>query len=522
MEKHILIVDDNPQMVETLSDILTEEGYKVTTAESVTFAKKALKAKFYNIALVDLKLTDGTGLDLLEEIKRTSRDTTVIIFTGFASLETAIKAMDDGAFGYLQKPVNIEQLKLTLKKALKTQELSLENRRLVAKLREKSLKDIQTGLYNYRYLMERLVAEFKRSKRYLIALSVIMLDIDYFKSVNEVYGHQYGNKILKEFSRYLKDYVRGTDIIARYGGEEFVILMTETDKSGAIGFGERFLETLREHVFDRKGKRIKLTASMGIANFPEDESDTHTSLLNAADKALGEAKEKGGNRLSAFHIVSRREMKGIIEAGGKENIKKLKEKIFKIEKRAIQVLLESIYAFAKAVEAKDYYTGKHSENMIWIATGIGKRLRLSPNEIEDIQHAAILHDLGKIGIPDKILHKRKGLDRREFEKIKRHPHIGAEIIRPVHFLKNVVPTILYHHERFDGKGYTSGLKGKQIPLGARVIAIADVYQALISKRPYRKAYSREAALKIIQEGSGTQFDPEIVNAFVQVVKSKVE
>ena len=129
----------------------------------------------------------------------------------------------------------------------------------------------------------------------------------------------------------------------------------------------------------------------------------------------------------------------------------------------------------------------------------------------------MLHDLGKIGIPDDILHKNGKLTKEEYEIIKKHPHIGTEIMRPIHFLGELIPAILYHHERFDGLGYSAGLKGKEIPLGARIVAIADVYQALVSDRPYRKAYSKEEALGIIREGAGTQFDPAIVETFLAIV-----
>ncbi|MDD5465539.1 MAG: HD-GYP domain-containing protein, partial [Candidatus Omnitrophica bacterium] len=175
---------------------------------------------------------------------------------------------------------------------------------------------------------------------------------------------------------------------------------------------------------------------------------------------------------------------------------------------------------AKTIEAKDYYTSEHGENMVSIAVEIGKKLNISEKELENLKHAAILHDLGKIGIPDKILHKKGKLNENELKKIRAHPQIGAEIIRSVHFLSAVVPIVLHHHERFDGLGYSSGLKGKDILLGARIIAVADVYQALVSDRPYRKAYSKKEALKIIQEGAGTQFDPEIVKIFLEISKAK--
>jgi len=152
---------------------------------------------------------------------------------------------------------------------------------------------------------------------------------------------------------------------------------------------------------------------------------------------------------------------------------------------------------------------------------LARALSLSKNEIERIKQASILHDLGKIGISDKILLKNSKLSKDEFEEIKRHPRIGVDIIRPIQFLHGLIPYILYHHERWDGKGYPNGLKGEDIPIGARIIALADVYQALTSDRPYRKAFSKEEAIKIIQEGAGTQFDPAIVNVFLKVLQNEL-
>jgi diguanylate cyclase (GGDEF)-like protein len=345
-----------------------------------------------------------------------------------------------------------------------------------------------------------------------------MLDIDYFKSINDVYGHPYGDIILKELAWYLKDFARPVDIVTRYGGEEFVIVLPDTNKSGAIVFGQRLLDAIGNHLFDPEGKAIKLKVSMGLASFPEDGSDagTTTGLINSADKALLNAKEKGGNRLCAFKEID----KDIVERGGKETVGELREKLSKMSDRVNRTLLESVYAFAKTISAKDSYTGEHAENMVSIVIKIGEKLNLSSAVIEILGQAAILHDLGKVGVPDDILHKKEKLTKEEYEIIKKHPQTGAEIIRPIHFLDQLVPIILYHHERFDGLGYSAGLRGKEIPLGARIVAVADVYQALVSDRPYRKAYSEKEALDIIREGSGTQFDPEIVDVFMQIKDSE--
>jgi HD-GYP domain-containing protein (c-di-GMP phosphodiesterase class II) len=147
-------------------------------------------------------------------------------------------------------------------------------------------------------------------------------------------------------------------------------------------------------------------------------------------------------------------------------------------------------------------------------------LELPKDEVESVKQAAILHDLGKIGISERILLKKSKLTRREFDEIKKHPQIAADIIRPIHFLHKIIPLVLHHHERWDGKGYPSGLKGEEIVIGARIIAIADIYQALISNRPYRKAYGQNEAIDIIKDGSGSQFDPKIVEVFLQIIRHK--
>ena len=273
------------------------------------------------------------------------------------------------------------------------------------------------------------------------------------------------------------------------------------------------------HVFDPRGKKIKLKISVGIANFPEDGVTTGTApgLLDVADRALLRAKESGGNRLATCECV-RRDVKDGVNKNEMKDIEEARKKLSKMARRANQSLVESIYALAKMIEAKDQYSGTHSEDMVFIVTEIGKRMKLSREEIENLKHAAILHDLGKVGIPDKILHKGGKLSVKEYQLLKKHPQIGAEIIRPFHILKEVIPIILYHHERFDGLGYSAGLKGKEIPLGARITAIADVYHALVSARPYRNAYSNKEALGIVEGGAGTQFDPEIVKLFLEIMK----
>jgi putative nucleotidyltransferase with HDIG domain len=201
-------------------------------------------------------------------------------------------------------------------------------------------------------------------------------------------------------------------------------------------------------------------------------------------------------------------------------VRVLKRKIKKLSENVDRMTLDSIYAFSRSLEARDNYTGEHAEKTIAIARRIGKALGMSEDSLDVMEKGAVLHDIGKIGISDAILRKKARLTPDEFRMIKTHPKIGAEIIRVIHFLKDVVPVVLYHHERWDGKGYPSGLKGTEIPLPARIVALADAYQALTSDRPYRKAYPKKEALAILRKESGSHFDKKLVDLLVRMEMKK--
>lgn len=400
----------------------------------------------------------------------------------------------------------------------KLQTLNTELLKSSRRFEQLALRDSHTGLYNHRYLAEAIEREFARVKRYNLSLSVVMLDLDYFKSINDVYGHQFGDLILKQFAYQLKRMVRRYDIVVRYGGEEFIIIFPGTDRQTATTLAKRILDAINLYNFGNEKHTIKIKVSLGVASYPEDKIAKGVDLVDFADKVLNKVKEDGGNRAYSSLDIKKERSPASLKIEETADIQQLKEKIEKLTKRANQSLMEAVFAFAKTIKLKDHYTGEHVESSVQYATEIGRTLNLSKEELERVRQAAILHDLGKIGISEKILLKRTRLTDREFTEIKKHPQIASDIIRPIQFLQSIIPFILYHHERWDGRGYLSGLEGKDIPLGARIIAIADIYQALISKRPYRNAYTKEKAIRIIEKGANTQFDPKVVDAFLKVTQ----
>ncbi|MFH1287416.1 MAG: diguanylate cyclase [bacterium] len=517
---NILIVDDDIAFCQLLIDIFIKNGYKLTSAGNIALAKSELLKNFYNVVLVDLKLPDGSGLDLIKYIKSINEDIIIIVFTGFASLETSISAMNEGAFSYMKKPVNIDELKVIIIKALKMQELSFKNKELLNKLKELSLKDSLTGLYNYRYMNERLSSELKRARRHGLPFSIIMMDIDYFKSINDTYGHGYGDKILKELAHLLKNSARNNDIVIRYGGEEFVLLLPDTNKDGAIKFGRQLLSSIKEHNFGDKEKNIKIRLSMGIINFPDDGANANADFLNLVDRVVRYIKETGGDRLSTFEMIDTKDLNAIDRDNAPISVNKLKQKLSRMEKRVNHALLELLYNFVKTTESKDRYANDHVEKMVSIAAKIGKELSFSDKELEILKHAAMFHDLGKIAISEKILQKSGKINGKEYAKVKKHPEIGANIIKNIKFLHEVVPIVHYHHERFDKLEYSKHRGHGNIPLGAKIVGISDIYLALVSDRPYRNAYNKKDALKIIEKNSGRQFDPKIVEIFLKILQSE--
>jgi diguanylate cyclase (GGDEF)-like protein len=386
------------------------------------------------------------------------------------------------------------------------------------KLNKLALKDPHTEVYNRRYLKETLEKELSLAKRHAQSVSILMMDIDYFKSVNDVYGHIFGDLVLRQFAKLLKKTVRRYDSIFRLGGEEFVIISPRTDRPTSLIFANRLLKTINTHSFGNKANVIKLKLSISVASYPEDGLIIRGfDLVTFADRILNRVKEYGGNRVYSSEDLKK--MEGHLPSKNETNevMELLKKKVNRLAQRANQSLIEAIFALAKTTGLKDQYSDAFTKKTIRYAVEIARNLKLHKNEIENIRKAAILHDLGKAGIDEDILLKKSKLTTREFETLKKHPQLSTDIIRPLYFLRGTIPLILYHHERWDGKGYPQGLKENEIPIGARIIAIVDAYRSLTSKRPYRKAYSKSSAMRILKRESGTKFDPQVTASFLEIL-----
>jgi len=407
------------------------------------------------------------------------------------------------------------RLKRLIKKLKESNRSTLH---LNKKLSTLALKDPHTGLYNRRHFKDTLEKELALARRHAQSLSVIMMDIDYFKAVNDVYGHPFGDLVLKQFTKTLQKAVRRYDILFRFGGEEFVMISPRADRPTGLILAGRLLKTINGHSFGNKTHVIKLKVSVSVASYPEDGVVIRgLDLVTLADRILNKVKEYGGNQVFSSKDLEKLEEKAASENDANKVIELLKKKIYRLSQRANQSLIEAIFALAKTIGLKDWYSHAFTKRMMNYAIKIARMLKLPKNEIEHIRKAVFLHDIGKVGINENILLKNSKLTTREFEAMKKHPQLSTDIIRPLYFLRGTVPLILYHHERWDGRGYPHRLKGKEIPIGARVIAIVDAYRSLTSNRPYRKAYSKSSAIKILKKESGTKFDPQVTAAFLKIL-----
>lgn len=424
-------------------------------------------------------------------------------------------------FDYFINGESKESICFKIKRAEKFAQFISRNNSLEKDLLDKTKKieqilliDPVTGCYNWRYFFDRTAQEFSRAYRHLYDISFVGINIDNFRRINEVYSVDAGDFIIKEFVKFLKSNIRQEDILIRWRGDEFFIIFPNMSQLDAYKSLKRIANRTTSKKFKYKNLRISLNVRIAIVSFPQDNVSSPRDVVNSLEECLDIARKKGRESIVCYPYC-----KDAIVLGEKEDsdIEGLKEKITKLSDLLTQDVLDMIYGFAKAIEAKDFSTAKHVESTALIAEEIAKELKLPKSEIDKVKHAAILHDLGKVGIDESILTKKGPLNRKERKIVNTHPLIATEILRGIQALRGAIPAILYHHERWDGKGYPTGLKGDDIPLNARIIAVADVYQALISNRSYRKAYSKQEAMAIIQEGRDTHFDPQIVKIFLQVI-----
>jgi diguanylate cyclase (GGDEF)-like protein/PAS domain S-box-containing protein len=448
-------------------------------------------------AAVPLTLQNGEGP------ARTFMVNGAPILDGRGKMRGALATFDDVTL--------IEQKNTELENMLGDLEKSRDEiRRQNQELQVLATQDPLTRCLNRRAFYERFEVEYSRAGRYGHNFSCVMVDIDHFKSVNDNYGHPVGDKVLQRVSGILRDLVRECDVVCRYGGEEFCILLPETDSEGGLDFAER----IRRTIAAKSLSGIKVTVSLGVSSLESGPANP-SELLSQADKALYAAKRKGRNRVVGFS----EEIADLFEQDFEESASGTSDK----KGADVHIPHHVVNALMLALEHRDMATAEHSRKVGELCAAAAQGM-MSINECAVLEIAGSLHDIGKLGVPDSILLKPGPLNDEEWKIMRDHERRSVDVIASTFLSPELVEIVSNHSLWYDGSSSQdpSRPKGKDIPLGARILNIADAFNAIVSHRPYRKASSYQEAFKELRRCAGTQFDPELVEHFIEVVSARDE
>lgn len=377
---------------------------------------------------------------------------------------------------------------------------------------ELSKIDPLTGLANRRQFDEALQRAYAEAQRYHHVLSVVVADVDLFKAINDTCGHQSGDELLKSVADIIRECCRETDVPARFGGDEFIVLLPETSADSAAVVAERIRSSVSDRTFIVNGSELNMTVSIGIADLDAGDIEQPDSLVVMADRALYSAKQLGRNRVVRACDLD----KSIWERNSRENerVERLREKLIGLDGQFKDLYVRALKEIVRMLERRDPHMADHARKVLHYAALIGRKMNLPEQFVKRVELSAILHDIGMLALPDSVALCQGRLDKRQLESMQRHPLIGGRILEGMEFLELVISPVRSHHERFDGKGYPDGLSGQAIPLAARIIAVADVFDAMTSLRAFRGAKSVAESLAELKRASGTQLDPDVVAALI--------
>jgi diguanylate cyclase (GGDEF)-like protein/putative nucleotidyltransferase with HDIG domain len=406
--------------------------------------------------------------------------------------------------------------------------LLIINKKLSEKVSQNVNIDTLTGLNNHRGFQEKLTHEINNAQNKNQPVSIIQIDINNISQINREYGHAKGDEIICLVADKIKNNIRNGDIAGRYGGDEITVILPDTNNAEACKLAEYLNYGISCCLVDDIGT---IKVSIGVATYPECAQEQEKLLL-LAEQAMLISKSKSAQKgtsiiVSAQNIDFWNEMaldslaKVVAKRHSQWGINFEDELVKKFQSESFSSnILDIVASLAGAIDAKDPYTKGHSSAVSRYAEALARAINLPESEIERIRLGAILHDVGKIGIPESILGKTSALTDQEWTIMMQHPQIGVtKVISSIHSLKDLIPIIKHHHENWDGTGYPDKIAGENIPFGARIVAVADAFHALISDRPYRKALSVNKAIEILRTGAGIQWDKNLVRKFIIIAPS---
>lgn len=533
----ILIVDDKPANLISLEAAISRDDIEIIKAGSGNEALSMILDYEFAIILLDVQMPGMDGFETAELIRSSSKTSHIpIIFVSAINKEDThiFKGYDSGAVDYLFKPLDSrilnskirvfidlylqkkesELLSQSLKNALREAE---ENKKIIEEqnllLKELAVKDGLTSLYNHRHMVVVADLEFNRAIRYKTELSCLLMDIDFFKDVNDSLGHPFGDHVLREFAHSLKEYMRETDLLFRYGGEEFLVLLPQTDLEGARSSAEKFRKTIENKVFIDGIVTSTVTISIGISSLFFNHPMSADELISQADKALFTAKAEGRNRVIVFHEHANAFPDA--ELLQNQKVRHLKESLEGILTKTKKASVSSLELLVRDIG--DSYTEKRNRLIKEYISLLGFHMNLPPSVIEVFKITAIIHDCFQALLGKSV----KWLDENHvgppLEEDKNLPYILAELTEKFDFFAFEREVLLAHHEHYDGSGYPEGLKDIQIPMGARIFSIVDFFATMVFSSGGITEKNYDDAIIRLSEEAGKKFDPQLVSHFVSVL-----
>lgn len=539
----ILLVENDPDDLLLFKKSLQSSPQfpsKIDSARSIEEAIEKLKAKKYDLLLAESQFHNGKGIDLFQEMQANKIQIPFVLMTPIRDDSLAREAIKLGVAEVLvRNESQFHELAEKLRQSFNrfysrratdqgeeapAEFLEQEASAVDKVMNEPTIRDELTGVFTHGYLHQRIVTEFSRANRYSYPLSCLMVDIDHFKNVNEEQGYHSGDALLRECAQLIFDSCRLSDVVARYGGSQFLVLLPHISYQGALQVSKRLRQAFAEGVFLKKEKDLHVTVSIGVSSYPEDTMTCRSDMINHAQRAMMSAKASGRNRCMLF-----RDVEPMIAAKipklevAEEVLTKFQRRVSEVAENARRDYIGICRDMVQIMESKDKFTSGHGSVCAKYARHVADVMGLSAEETEIVETGALLHDIGKICIPDSILLKEGKLTFAEFEIMKQHTYFGYRILKPVKFLREEALIALHHHEWFNGEGYPCHLKGEEIPLGARICGVVDAFDTMRqSGGRYKKTSTLKDAVEELLNHAGIQFDPKVVKAFVDVLYKRGE
>lgn len=512
-DRNTLVIDDEPDVRSMLSRALAEQG-PCTCCDSGARALELLDGHAFDVVLSDVLMPDLDGFELLERLRDRRPAPRVVLINGQTSVQWVRRALKAGAFDVLEKPVDPAELKRVVAAAAAAFNDQRHGGNAGHGHRPAMTQhhDPLTGLLAHRTFLEALSRARSQCRRRNEPLSLLMIDLDRFGDLNEAYSRAVGDRVLTWVGVSLKRLCREGDIVARYRWDRFAVALPGCTEQQAVELAQRCLNTLFRDPQLVDGQRLSVRASIGAAESGRGFVENERDLIERAENALSVAKQRGGKRTVGFSSIaddlpSRQRLT-------RASLDDVSRWIGTTRQQLKRTYVESTRALVGAVEAKDPHTRCHSLRVSDCAEALGTRLGLPASQTEALKVAAILHDVGKIGVPDAILQKPGPLTDEEYDLVKQHPQTALRILGHASFLNAELPLILHHHERYDGAGYPAGLAGGKIPFGARILAVADALDAMSAHRSYKPGFSVERIRQELRDCAGRQWDPVVVDAAI--------